>query len=351
MKGKCLQNLVLLLFSGIILCSAYGCAGRQKQVVTIGQDTIVHKKLKPMNSIYYWRTIFNPSEKELAFLKRQNIRRMYLRMFDVVDEWENRAVPNATIKFKRQVPKNMEVVPVVFIVKDIFENSVTDSAKVEKLAAQIVERVTRMCSWNGIENWHELQLDCDWTASTRDAFYRLCKNVREQLPKDKLLSSTIRLHQLNQPAPPVNCGVLMAYNTDNFKDPRTPNSILNNETVKTYLAKAKNFDLPLDIALPIFRWNLVFDKSGKFKRIAVYTEDAAYPVQSDSEEWSESVEEKNDEIYKLEVVPYSTIRKTKDLLEKSLHLQQGDYSTILYHLNETNIKTYSHDEIKSLYHN
>ena len=100
--------------------------------------------------------------------------------------------------------------------------------------------------------------------------------------------------------------------------------------MKAYLAKAKNFDLPLDIALPIFRWNLVFDKSGKFKRIAVYTEDAAYPVQSDSEEWSESVGEKNDEIYKLELVPYFTIRKTKDLLERSLHLQQGDYSTILY---------------------
>lgn len=81
MKGKCLQNLVLLLLSGIILCSACGCSGRQKQVVTIGQDTIVHKRLKPMNSIYYWRTIFNPSEKELTFLKRQNVGRMYLRMF------------------------------------------------------------------------------------------------------------------------------------------------------------------------------------------------------------------------------------------------------------------------------
>lgn len=79
---------------------------------------------------------------------------------------------------------------------------------------------------------------------------------------------------------------LMAYNTDNFKDPRTPNSILNDKTVRTYLAKAKGFDLPLDIALPIFRWNLVFDKAGKFKRIAVYTEDAAYLVKSDDGEWN-----------------------------------------------------------------
>ena len=106
-------------------------------------------------------------------------------MFDVVDEWEERAVPNATIKFKRQVPKNIEVVPVVFIVKDIFENSVKDSLKVEKLAAQIVERVTRMCSWNGITNWSGLQMDCDWTESNRNTFYLLCKEVREILPKDK----------------------------------------------------------------------------------------------------------------------------------------------------------------------
>lgn len=347
MKGTCLQNLALLLFSSIILGAACGCSLKQKQTIAPKEDIITHKKLKPMNSIYYWRTVFNPSEKELAFLKRQNIGRIYLRMFDVIEEGTT-AVPNATIKFKQRIPQGAEVVPVVFITNDVFEQQ-NDSFLVKTLASQIVERVTRMCSWNGIKNWSGLQLDCDWTVNSRDAFYLLCKDVRELLPKEKLLSSTIRLHQLTQPAPPVNYGVLMAYNTDNFKDPRTPNSILNDKTVKTYLAKSKDFDLPLDIALPIFRWNLVFDKSGKFKRIAIYSEDSAYPVKTADEEWSPTTEEKDNEIYKQEVVPYSTIRKTKDLLEKALHLQQGGYSTILYHLNETNIKTYSHDEIKSLY--
>lgn len=349
MKGKCLQDLILLLLSSIYLGTVCCCSSKQKQVVAPKEDVIAHKMLDSRNSIYYWRTVFNPSEKELAFLERQNIGRMYLRMFDVIEKG-TAAVPNATIKFKQRIPQGMEVVPVVFIANELFEQQ-NDSFLVKTLALQIVERVTRMCSWNGIDAWSGLQLDCDWTANSQKAFYLLCKDVREALPKDKLLSSTIRLHQLNQPAPPVNYGVLMAYNTDNFKDPRTPNSILNDKTVKTYLAKSKDFDLPLDIALPIFRWNLVFDKSGKFKRIAVYTEDSAYPVKTSSEEWNPTAEETNNEKYKLEVVPYSTIRKTKGLLENALHLQQGEYSTILYHLNETNIKTYSHDEIKSLYHN
>lgn len=349
-NSKCLLYLLLLLFSSILM-TVSGCSLRQKQGTASEEDTIAHIKLKSCNSIYYWRTVFNPSDKELAFLKEQDIRRMYLRMFDVMQDLKKRTVPNATIKFKRRMPDNIEVVPVVFIVKDVFESSAKDSSQIKTLASQIVERVTRMCSWNGIVHWNEIQLDCDWTPNTRNAFYLLCKNVRKQLPKEKLLSSTIRLHQLNQPAPPVNCGVLMAYNTDNFRDPRTFNSILNDNTVKTYLSKAKSFDLPLDIALPIFRWNLVFDKSGKFKRIAAYTKESAYPIQTDNEEWSQTDSEKNGEIYKLEVVPYATILKTQKLIEQYLGLQKGTYSTILYHLNETNINAYTNDEIKSLYHN
>lgn len=316
----------------VLLLEVVSCAS------TTTKTTSIDDLHKPTNSIYYWRTVFNPSEDELAFLKKNNVGRMYLRMFDVVNQYynyENRPIPNATVVFKQKMPDSLEIVPTVFITVDAIRYMDGDDA-ISTLASKIVDRIDHICSWNDVENWHEIQLDCDWTQQTRDKFFRLCEKVREKLPKDKLLSSTIRLHQLRQSAPPVDYGVLMVYNTDDFHNPDTENSILNDNTVELYLSKRKeDFNLPLDIALPIYQWYLVFDKEGRFKRI--------------SSEKSESLD--TDEEIKFESVPYETIEKTQSLLNKHLNLQKGCHSTILYHLSDKNIKNYSDEQIENIYNN
>ena len=281
---------------------------------------------KATNSVYYWRTTYNPSARERAFMRRHRVGRMYLRMFDVVGE-DNHTVPNATLKFKQKVPKGMEIVPTVFITVEALQ--ATGKSETAALARKIVTRVERMCDWNDIDNWTEIQLDCDWTGQTRDAFYALCREVKAAMPQGKLLSSTIRLHQLAQKEPPVDYGVLMVYNTDDFRNPSTHNSILNDSTVEKFVKRKQLCRLPLDVALPIFEWSLVFSRDGQFLRLASESSHAA------------------DEVVKHEHVPYTTLQRTQALLQRYLDL--GHHSTILYHLDEKNINRYSHEQIKSLY--
>lgn len=289
---------------------------------------------KATNAVYYWRTTFDLTEDESKFLVDHKVERMYLRMYDVVLQADE-AVPNATISFNRPLPEGLEVVPVVFITVEAMQ-SATDDGRISALADKIIERTTRISEWNAV-NWTELQLDCDWTASTRQSFFALCKAVKNRLPQGKLLSSTIRLHQLQQEAPPVDYGVLMVYNTDNFRNPETSNSILNDETVEEFLNRPFNFTLPLDIALPIYQWDLVFDQNDKFLRIAA---PGSWPDYSDD---SEHV--------KYESVPFATLDRTQQHLKKYLHMQPGRYSTVLYHLDSININEFTSDEIESLYNN
>lgn len=286
---------------------------------------------KPMNAVYYWRTSFKLSDNERTFLEKEKIGRMYLRMFDVTDGYPM-AVPNASLTIVDSMPEGIEIVPTVFVTVDAMKQMINLN-KVDVLAEKIVKRVEAMCEWNNINNWHEIQLDCDWTATTRGGFFRLCKEVKKRT-KGKLVSSTIRLHQLTQEAPPVDYGVLMVYNTDRFGDFDTKNSILNDTTVELYLKKEMTFDLPLDIALPIFQWDIVFQNE-KFVKIAKYYESG----QNDRE------------VVRHEGVTIETLMKTQQLLNEYLRLESHKHSTVLYYLDSVNINSYSYEDLKTIYIN
>lgn len=320
------SRLILLLPVFLVVASILGTVRcTMLNGTTIPPTTELHKQT---NAIYYWKTVFRLSEQEKDFLHKENIGRIYLRMFDVT-EGAPMAVPNATITFGTPVPSNVEIVPTIFITVEALKQT-ADANQLGVLAEKIVKRVTAICSWNDIENWEEIQLDCDWTESTRDAFYILCQEVMKRA-EGKLLSSTIRLHQLTQKVPPVDYGVLMVYNTDRFDDCMTDNSILNNNTVERYLNKKMEFNLPLDIALPIFQWDIVF-RGEKFVRIAKRYEDP------DSAE-----------TIRHEQVPFEELMETQRLLTKYLNLKPKGHSIILYHLDSVNINNYRHEEIKTIY--
>lgn len=323
-------KLILIVPIAIVLIAiSEAIFGGKKEGIDIPNSSDVHKAV---NSVYYWRTTFTISQYESDFLKNHKIGRLYVRMFDVI-KGETFPEPNATIKFITKPDSNIEIIPTLFITVEAIKQAAEKKEGITMLADKIVKRVNAMCSWNEINNWKEIQLDCDWNATTREHFFNLCYDVKKSLGKDKLLSSTIRLHQLQQEAPPVDYGVLMIYNTDDFSNYDTNNSILNNNTVEAYLCKEQKCRIPLDIALPIFQWDIFF-KDGKFERIARKYEQA------------DSMEE-----IRHEQVPFSELRKTQELANKYLHLSRGKHSIILYHLDETNLMKYGNEEFESLYNN
>lgn len=194
---------------------------------------------------------------------------MYLRLYDV--EWNatrNEAVPVAPLRLPQQMDKRFRYVPVVFIKQEALLH-VKDSS-LPSFAAHINAMTAGMCNAAGIQP-DELQMDCDWTGSTRDKYFSLLKLLKDE-PwfKGKTISATIRMHQVKYKQgmgiPPVDKGLLMCYNMGDIKKYDAENSIIDPDVAEQYLDYLGTYPLKLDIALPLFDWCLLF-RDKKFRGI------------------------------------------------------------------------------------
>ncbi len=204
------------------------------------------------NAAYYWRTTLRLDSAELAFIKKHDIRRLYIRYFDVVIGVRDAPQPNATISFAPDLslPDSLEVVPTVFITENCLRANEADS-----MPQRIVSRILQMNETNDIAGVSEIQIDCDYTERSRETFYRLLSRMRELCGEHGLaLSATIRLHQLQMPTPPVDYGVLMLYNTGAPERFEERNPILDMKDVAPYIKFLADYDLPLGAAYPVFLW-------------------------------------------------------------------------------------------------
>ena len=204
------------------------------------------------NAVYYWRTALRLDSAERAFVSRHGVRRVYCRYFDVVMS-DSVPMPNATITFTDSLPEDIEIVPTVYITEDCMHQ------RHKGLAGKLVKRIIQMNETNDIKGVREIQIDCDYTARSRQVYYDFLKDVERELslliPHSSLLiSTTIRLHQLQMAAPPVDYGVLMVYNTGDPRRFMEHNPILDMRDVKPYLRHLSGYPLPLCAAYPVYRW-------------------------------------------------------------------------------------------------
>lgn len=285
-----------------------------------------------MNSIYYWRTVFDLDSAETAFLQKHDVKRIYLRMFDVVPERDflnatTDVVPNATTRFVSSVPDGVEIVPVTYITIEALRAMAGREAEIAPL---IVERMLAMCSYNGCGEINELQLDCDWTSATKESYEKLCRVVRDLLhAKGIALSITVRLHQLRETPPPADSGVLMLYNTGALKRPDTGNSILSYDDVEAYVRPIE-YPMPLDYAYPVFGWGVKF-AGNKFVSIV--------PYDSCLISGNEHVRYERPDAY--------TILNVKELVEENIG--KPARGNILYHLDYSQFKNYTDNEISQIF--
>ena len=143
----------------------------------------------PVRSMYYWRTVFSLSRAERDFMRTHGVERLYVRYFDVVMDGQGEPMPNATIKFPEassQPPPEGALIPVVFITNDCM------ARRHEGLAEKILSRVLQMNETHDVEDVDELQIDCDWTITTRRNFFAFLDELRELArAKGIALSATI----------------------------------------------------------------------------------------------------------------------------------------------------------------
>ena len=318
------------------------------------------------NSIYYWRTTFTLNETERKFLKEHAIGKIYVRFFDVDSHWQpgkgDEVTPDVTIKFIDSIPESVEIVPTVYITTSAMEQM---QLKEDFYAEKIYKRVNAMCRQNNIP-FKEIQLDCDWTKGTRKPFFTLCEEMGAYMDSTQTLSSTIRLHQLTQSPPPVDKGVLMVYNTGNLIEMTTDNSIFSRKDIEPYLRdnRLANYELPLDVAYPTYGWSVVYylgEDKYIFDRLMKRTDFSSFPAlkkigknmyEATAEVNFDSSNEKWDRIYegyrvKVERPSTSEILEVKSMIDQQL--KNKPHINILYHLDETQFKHYSDNEINKIY--
>jgi len=199
------------------------------------------------NAVYYWRTSLRFDSTEQAFLDTYNIKKVYVRYFDVVinDEAEG-PMPNATISFADSLPAGIRLVPTVYITENCMHKPHPG------LAEKLVRRIRQMNETNDIMGVSEIQIDCDYTVRSLGTYYQFLREVKAAW--GDTLSTTIRLHQLGMEAPPVDYGALMLYNTGDPRQWQERNPILDYRDVTPYLKHLDDYPLPLAAAYPVFQW-------------------------------------------------------------------------------------------------
>ena len=216
-------------------------------------------------SFYYWKSVYSLNAKERDYLNALNVKHLYIRFFDVTwDAQAARPVPTAPIRFKDSSYLRYTITPVVFITNEVLAR--LDSAGIVTLATNLGIGVGELCRSSRLPAALVLQLDCDWSATTRDRYFSLLTHLRHWLDAHGQhscqLSATIRLYQCKYwektGVPPVAKGLLMCYNMGDRKNPRAKNSILETVELEKYTAHLSSYPLPLDIALPIFDWKVLF---------------------------------------------------------------------------------------------
>ncbi len=184
-------------------------------------------------SFYSWENSF----------EEQNINeKLYIKVLDV-----NFSTKLELLKTNiKETPKDF--IPVIYITNETMKN--VDYSLLSKAILETLKNY----------KFDEIQIDCDWSLSTRSNYFNLLEDLKEKL--NKTISATIRLHQIKYYTktgiPPVDYGVLMYYNMSNIGDFNTKNSILDNEIAKKYHYNFDVYPLKLKLALPLYSQAIQF---------------------------------------------------------------------------------------------
>jgi hypothetical protein len=304
-------------------------------------------------AVYFWKTTFELIQKEKVFLEENKITKIYLRFFDV-DMLNNEAIPKGVVSLKSEI--DLEIVPAVFITNRVFERLKLN--EIEDLGLKVLGQINKVST-----KYKEIQIDCDWTLSTKDKYFFFLEKLKEKAPKSTRFSSTIRLHQIKfyqkTGIPPVDEGVLMLYNTGDWRKLKNENSLFDPQTTMNYLDNLEKYPLKLNFAFPFFQQVLAY-RNGIFY---TFIKNCTLTEIQDNEAFEKTelgnqflctsdVQFKNISLRKNDILKYENsdfdqINKTKNRV-----LQQTkapETTLILYHLDEKNLSNFSQSQISTFF--
>ena len=218
-------------------------------------------KPEPTVDFYYWKSERPPNAAEAEVFSALHSKKLYIRLFDVDSQQGDIAPQGILANFDKEVLP-AEYIPVVFITNRTFANISEES--LDNLANKVFSLTDKIMS-DHFGSFQELQIDCDWTESTKTAFFSFLEKLKTI--SNKKISCTLRLHQVkykeNTGIPPVDKAYLMAYATSNPLGEEEINSILDISLLKDYLENINDYPLDFDVALPLYSWAVVTNHLGK----------------------------------------------------------------------------------------
>lgn len=216
---------------------------------------------------YYWKTNLALNQTEKKALAESTTHFLCTRFFDV-DKINGKFEPVAVITKDESFSTEKEIIPTIFITnRTFFEINESD---IKFLAESIHQLIQKKVKEYKFASSNEIQIDCDWTAGTKDDYFKFLNELKKISGKE--ITCTLRLHQVKDKnlmgIPPVNKVYLMCYSTSSPLENSDKNSILDVNILKSYLSKLEDYPLKkIEVALPIYSWGIVTNYLGKHKLI------------------------------------------------------------------------------------
>ncbi|MCD0473916.1 hypothetical protein LPB87_05855 [Flavobacterium sp. EDS] len=274
--------------------------------VVINNSGCVNKQ-EVIRSFCYWRTTAYFDNEDDSICKSLDVKHIYVRFFDVDwNPYKKEPLPVATIKKLDFNETNPEITPSIFITNAVVLES--SKGQLDTLAKQIQKRIKEIgqryvnhkaetnaskilyagyytqkgdfrkrLNFDSIKavelaklepNFNEVLIDCDWTEQSKENYFYLLEQIKKELENCQL-SATIRLWQYKYyekaGIPPVDRGLLMCYNLSNPNDYMAKNSIGTSDELEKYITHS-DYELDLDVALPLFSWTVIF-RGSNFKGV------------------------------------------------------------------------------------
>lgn len=304
-------------------------------------------------NFYYWKRNVQFGDAEKNYFRKLDCDKLYLRFFDIDLEDDGYPTPRAKIALFDPSVLKAEYVPVIFITNRTFSEMKYRTP--ETLARDVFELISKIADKNNIPPIKEIQIDCDWTQSTREAYFTFLQSLKKE--SGMKVTCTLRLHQVKDKdqtgVPPADKTYLMCYATASPKDVNTQNSILDMELLKSYTKNINTYPLPLDIALPLYSWGVVTNHRGEVRLInnvdiTGMVPDYFKPTGTNTYEavddfFLQGIYLNKGFTLRIERIDPALLNEAKTYLDGKI---KGNYNIVYYHLDKPFIERFTIDELK-----
>ncbi|MPS65538.1 MAG: hypothetical protein DI622_00655 [Chryseobacterium sp.] len=324
-----------------------------------------NKVEKVHNAFYYWKTdtYSEISVQEKNMLEQQNIEKLYVKYFEVdyTEAMGSFPVSKTNMRLssycEQSSPRKYTVIPTVYIKNIVFKKS--SEKDLDKLADNVNFLINKFTNekFDSIAV-NEIQIDCDWTASTKDNYFYFLKKLKPISQKE--ISCTLRLYPYKYPdkmgVPPVDKVTLMCYNLINPLADDSKNSILDLKEMESYLSTKKKYPLHMDIALPLYSWMQLYQNNqftgvlyngNDLKKVLKETKPLWYEVTKDTVIDYKNYLRVGDKIKYEEITP-EQVNKAIALIKKNIKLDK-EITVSLFHLDTNQLNNYTDEEISHFY--